>query len=126
MRRVAQYFGVGAAAAAVDIALFALFAGYFGYPYLIVGCATFVLATAVNYVLGVRFVFESGVRFARGHEILLVFAVGAVGLGLNQLALYLAVERLGAPLVPGKMLATALVFAWNYLMRARVVFRRPA
>ena len=126
MRRVAQYFGVGAAAAAVDIALFALVAGYFGYNYLVVGCATFVLATGVNYVLGVRFVFESGVRFARAHEIVLVFAVSAVGLVLNQAALYVAVGRLGAPLVPGKLLATALVFAWNYLMRARVVFRRRA
>ena len=126
MRRVAQYFGVGAAAAAVDISLFTLFAGYLGYNYLVVGCVTFILATAVNYALGVRFVFESGVRFARAHEILLVFAVSAVGLAINQAVLYAAVGRLGAPLLPSKLAATAVVFGWNYLMRSRVVFRPSA
>jgi len=68
MIRLVRYFGVGATAAAVDISLFTYFAGYLGYNYLIVGTITFVLATAVNYVLSVRFVFESGIRFARHHD----------------------------------------------------------
>ncbi|MEO5763732.1 MAG: GtrA family protein [Casimicrobiaceae bacterium] len=123
MIRVAKYFGVGAVASTVDISLFALFAGLLRYNYLIVGCFTFVLATAVGYVLTVRYVFESGVRFERRHEILLVFAVSAVGLALNQLVLYLSVEFAQANVVVGKLIATGAVFGWNYLARARFVFR---
>ena len=123
MIRVAKYFGVGAVAAAVDLSLFSLFAGVLKYNYLIVACVTFVLATAINYALSVRFVFESGVRFVRHHEIALVFAVSAIGLALNQTVLYAAVEFARLHVVLGKVVATGVVFLWNYLARSRFVFR---
>ena len=123
MKRLVQYFGVGATAAAVDISLFWFFAVQLGYQYLIVGLFTFILATAVNYVLSVRYVFESGVRFARHHEVLLVFAVSAIGLAVNQLVLYVAVGLLRFDVLLSKLIATAAVFAWNYTVRSRFVFR---
>ena len=124
MKRLVRYFGVGAVAATVDISLFAIFAGYLGYPYLIVAAFTFILATFVNYVLSIRFVFESGVRFARNHEMAIVFLVSGVGLGLNQLVLYLGVGLAHIEPIMSKMIATATVFGWNYMARARFVFRR--
>ena len=42
-----------------------LFAKLLGYNYLVVGCAGFVLATAVNYFLSIRFGFRSGARFSK-------------------------------------------------------------
>ena len=123
MKRIARYFGVGAMAAAVDIALFYLFAKTLGYNYLVVGTLTFIVATLVNYVLSIRYVFRSGVRFARTQEMLLVFAISAVGLALNQLALYAGVSKLGLGLLLSKVCATGAVFMWNYLARARIVFR---
>jgi putative flippase GtrA len=126
MIRLARYLGVGAAAAAVDISLFTLFAVYLGYNYLVVGFCTFVLATAVNYVLSVRFVFQSGIRFARHHEVMLVFAISAVGLVLNQLMLYLGIGLLKMHPVLTKLAGTGVVFGWNYAARSRFVFRRPS
>jgi putative flippase GtrA len=113
---------VGAAAAAVDIGLFMLFAGYYELPYLRVAAATFVLATLVNYLLSVRFVFVSGLRFGRASEIALVFAVSAIGLALNQAILAAAVELARAPLLAGKVSATGIVFFWNYLARRHFIF----
>ena len=126
MIRLARYLGVWATAAAVDISLFFVFAGYLGYNYLMVGFCTFVLATAVNYVLSVRFVFESGIRFARHHEIMLVFGISAVGLVVNQIMLYLGIGVLRLDLVLSKMAATGAVFGWNYMARSRWVFRSPS
>ena len=117
-----RYFLVGGAAAAVDISLYALFAQVLGYPYLVVAACTFVVATAVNYGLSIRHVFESGIRFGKRQEVALVFAVSAVGLAINQLALYVFVENFQANLIVAKVLATGAVFAWNYLLRSRVIF----
>ena len=122
MRTIARYIGVGAVAAAVDISLFGLFAGYLGFNYLLVGLATFVLATALNYSMSIRYVFVSGVRFARNEEILLVFAISFVGLILNQLALYVGIELLQMRIIVSKLVATGAVFAWNYTARSRFVF----
>jgi putative flippase GtrA len=93
-----------------------------GLPYLRVSAATFVLATLVNYWLSIRMVFVSGARFRRRWEIALVFAVSAIGLGLNQAILALAVERLGTGLFAAKILATGCVFFWNYFARRVLVF----
>jgi len=121
-RRFARYFAVGGAAAAVDIGLFLLFADVLGYPYLRVAAGSFVLATLVNYLLSVRFVFVSGQRFSRGWEIFWVYVVSAAGLLINQGVLALAVEVAYMGLLFAKLTATGTVFLWNYLARRAFVF----
>jgi putative flippase GtrA len=113
---------VGGVAACVDIGLFMLFARYLGLPYQPVAAATFTIATLVNYVLSVRYVFVSGARFGRKSEIVLVYVVSAVGLGLNALMLWGAVELARVSLLVAKLLATGTVFFWNYFARRHLVF----
>jgi putative flippase GtrA len=121
--RIVRYFFVGAVAAAVDIGLFTVFARLLGYDYFIVAGCTFIVATLVNYLLSVRHVFASGARFGRSLEVGLVFAVSAIGLAINQGVMFVAVERLGLDLVLSKILATGIVFLWNYQSRANFVFK---
>jgi putative flippase GtrA len=113
---------VGGVAAGVDIGLFMVLAHGLGLPYLRVAAATFVLATLVNYVLSVRYVFVSGARFGRRGEIALVYLVSAIGLGLNAAILWACVELVGLALLAGKLVATGTVFAWNYGARRLLVF----
>lgn len=122
LKRIARYFFVGGAAACVDIGLFWLFAQQLGLPYLRVSAASFVVATLVNYWLSIRFVFVSGARFRRRWEVAMVFAVSAVGLALNQTILALCVESLAFALIPAKLVATGVVFFWNYFARRVLVF----
>ena len=113
---------VGGIATCVDVGLFMLFAQGLGLPYLRVAACTFVVATAVNYILSVRIVFVSGLRFGRRQELALVFVVSGIGLALNQAILFAAVEWAGGPLLVSKLAATAIVFFWNYLARRHFVF----
>ena len=122
LKRIARYFGVGAAAACVDIGLFMLFAQGLGLPYLRVAAGSFIAATLVNYALSVRYVFVSGTRFRRRWEIVLVFVVSAVGLAINQAILAAGVEMAGLSLFLAKVAATGVVFFWNYLARRFLVF----
>jgi putative flippase GtrA len=122
--RLVRYFFVGGAAALLDISLFTLFAHVLGFNYLVVASCTFILATIANYVLSIRHVFESGSRYRKTHEIVLVFLVSVVGLLCNQSVLYFMVNTLNLHLVLAKIVATATVFAWNYLLRAKVIFYR--
>lgn len=121
-RLLGRYFLVGGAAACVDIGLFLLFAKGLGLPYLRVAAATFVIATLVNYILSVRFVFRSGQRFGRRWEIALVYLVSGVGLALNQAILFACVEWVHLGLLLSKLAATGTVFFWNYLARRFFVF----
>ncbi len=121
-RSIVRYFIVGGTAAAFDFVFFTLFAYVLGYPYLVVGAVGAILATMVNYVLSVRFVFSSGVRFSRHAEIVAVYLVSGVGIGVHQLALFVLVEGLMVHLLVSKVLATCMTFAWNYTLRRFYVF----
>jgi putative flippase GtrA len=120
--KIIKYFFVGGIAAVADIGLFYLGAAVAGWNYMIVGTVSFTLATLVNYIISIRVVFQSGARFSRHYEMLLVFLVSCVGLALNQLILYVCVSVLAIHLLPAKLIATAGVFLWNYHLRSRFVF----
>jgi len=123
--KIVRYFFVGGAAATVDIGWFFLFAKVAGFNYLVVAPFGFLLATWVNYQLSVRHVFQSGVRFSRGREIILIYVISAVGLLVNQAVLFGLVEQLGAELMMAKLTATATVFFWNYFARNNYLFAPP-
>jgi putative flippase GtrA len=121
-RGIGRYFLVGGFCSAIDIGIFTLFAKYLGLPYLRVAAASFVLATLVNYWLGIRFVFVSGQRFRRRWEFAMVFAVSAAGLAFNGAILWLGVEFGHLDLVVAKVAATGCVFFWNFLARRVLIF----
>ena len=60
-----RYFVVGGVAACVDFGLFFVAVMWFGVDWFPAAAVSFVAATAVNYLLSVVFVFESGVRSPR-------------------------------------------------------------
>ena len=120
--KIVRYFFVGGTAAAADLLLFGLLALVFGVHWFFAAAISFVPATAVNYLLSIRFVFRSQVRFARRAEVTLVFAVSAVGLALNELLLWIAVDGLAIGLLISKVLASGGVFLWNYGLRAYHIF----
>lgn len=121
--KIVKYFLVGGMAAAVDIAIFFVFAKVAGFNYLAVGAAGFVVATFVNYGLSIRYVFKSGARFSKEKEVLFVFALSAGGLAINQLLLYACIDLLNVEMMLSKFLATAAVFFWNYIGRNSFVFK---
>jgi putative flippase GtrA len=120
--KVIRYFFVGGFAALIDITLFAVFAKLLGYSYLIVSASTFIIATSINYILSVKFVFKSGVRFSKRTEVSLIFAVSLLGLIINQFAIYFFYELLGIDLVVAKIFTTFMVFFWSYFSRSMIVF----
>ena len=117
-----KYFFVGGISALIDISLFAFFAKYLGFNYLIVGFSTFMIATFFNYFLGIIFVFESGVKYKKTVEILLVFFVSFIGVIINLSSLYFFVEFIKVDILLGKILATSNTFFWNYFTRKKFIF----
>jgi putative flippase GtrA len=120
--RLVKYFFVGGAAATIDISLFALLTNFLGFPWVPVSICTFLLATLFNYLLSIKFVFESGVRHKKHVEIVGVFAISGLSLLVNQSVLYIAIELFGWHLLLSKIIATGIVFFWNYFGRSKIIF----
>lgn len=120
--KIIKYALVGGCAAVVDVGLFILFAKLWGFNYLLVGFCTFLIGTLVNYLLSIRFVFISGAQHKKRKEVLLVYTVSAMGLVLNLLILYICHEWFVIDVAVSKIIATGLVFFWNYLSRKKFIF----
>ena len=122
IRQFLSYFGVGGVSAIVEWAVFSLFEALFNVPFLLATALAFLVSTSVNWYLGRRFTFKSNrYQNKRGKEIVLVFSVSAVGLILNLIlmAVFVNVFRMNTHLLKtvAKILATGIVFFWNYLSR---------
>jgi len=120
--RLLRYFFVGGFAAFCDVGLFSISTSYFGLPWIPVSIATFIFATFVNYFLSIRFVFQTGARHQKHIEILGVYLVSTLALLVNQAVLYFTIEQLGWHLVASKVMATGVVFFWNYFARSKFIF----
>lgn len=101
-----------------------------GIPYLISGTIGFCASVIVNYILSMRFVFVRRDDISRQREFITYVILSAIGLGLNELILYICVDmvyvnwgwlqgflsRSGAELL-AKIGATGIVMIYNFVTR---------
>jgi putative flippase GtrA len=122
--KVIRYALVGGSVAAADVVFFYIFANLLSFNYLWVNAIGFVLGTLANYVLSVRLVFKSGTRFKMSEEIILIFFIATTSLLLNQIIIFVLIDKMGVNLMVSKLLTVASVFSWNYFSRKHFVFSR--
>jgi putative flippase GtrA len=120
--QVIRYFFVGGSAALTDLIIFYLLVDILGFNYVLVSILGFIVATLVNYLLSILFVFESGVRFNRFMELFYVYAVSSVGLFVHLATLTLFIEYFNYDKMASKVIAIISAFAFNYLLRKYFVF----
>lgn len=125
-KNIVRYFFVGGFAAFVNLFIFFIFAKLLCFNYIVVGVLAFLIATFANYILSIQHVFESGARFERKQELFWVYIVSLIGLGIDMGTLYLCIDIFTIEMMLGKVIATGIVFFWNYFARKHFVFKvRP-
>jgi putative flippase GtrA len=90
--------------------------------YLVSAAFSFVLGTTLSYTLSILFVFDLRRFSSRAAEYAVFVLVGAIGLGLNELLLWMATDLLGIYYVISKIIAASLVFFWSFGARKLVLF----
>lgn len=117
-----RYFWVGGVATIFDIVPLYLLVEYVHIHYLLAACLTFILGTAVNYILSVAWVFK---RNGLAHHVnfILFGAIGLIGLGLNLLIIWALVDKTGLWYMYAKFISTILVLFWNFSARRFVVMK---
>jgi len=117
-----RYLAVSGAALAVDTAGLLLAANFV--HYLWAATFGFLLGAVTSYLLSVRWVFRHRRLAAFPKTEFAAFAaVGVAGLGLNNLAIYVAVEHAGLGLLAAKAAAAMLTFSFNFGLRKWGLFR---
>lgn len=128
IRQFISYFVVGGVSAFVEWVAFWLLGKLFGMAYLPATALAFIFSTSANWFLGRTFTFKnSNLRENKTKEIFQVFGVSGIGLVMNLGLMYLFVSVLGMKTdllkTAAKILATGIVFIWNYLSRKLWIYK---
>ncbi len=116
-----RFIVAGLATFAVEYALLILLKEGLGIQYLIANAIAFTVAVALNYLLSVAWVFH-GARQGGNVAKIAFFTVSVIGLGLNQLLMWLLVGLGGLYYLVAKLITSTLVMLWNYAAKRKVLF----
>jgi len=85
--------------------------------YFAASAISFIVSTIINYILSMRFVFKGKEDVSRTRELLLFVFLSLVGLGLNQMIMWVTVETLSIYYMIAKILSAVIVSAYNFISR---------
>ena len=117
---LARFCIVGGVSLVIDMGLLYILTEYAGLPYLWSSAISFTVSLIINYWLNVTFVFTFANK-PSVKQITLFAGSSVVGLGLNQVCMWLFVEKFGIYYMLSKILATIIVTAWNYVIKRKAV-----
>ena len=117
-----RYGFVGGVAFVADYGSLFVLTHYVGLHYLWSAAIAFIIGLTVNYLLSISWVFNKN-RCAKPWVEFLVFAlIGVIGLGLNELIMYVATDLIAIHYMLSKLISTGIVFCWNFFARKFIIF----
>jgi putative flippase GtrA len=118
-----RYTFVGGLAFIVDFGLLFLLTEFAGLYYLASATCSFLAGLLVNYYISTIWVFGSS-PYKKGMEFLLFAIIGIIGLGLNDVLIWVFTEKAGLYYMLSKLLTAVLVYLWNFLGRRYLIFNK--
>ena len=122
--QLVRYFLVGGLAFVVDYVSLWFLTEVCGLHYLLSAAIAFILGLTCNYLLSTHWVFNRRRLQNRWGEFTVFALIGIAGLGLNELVMYLGTDVFQLHYMVSKLIATALVFFWNFFARKFILFNK--
>ena len=118
-----RYLFVGGVAFIADISTLALLTEKFAVHYLLSAGVAFLVGLTVNYLISIYWIFPKSSLSNRSAEFAVFAAVGVIGLGLNEAAMWIFTDTLSFHYMASKVISTAVVFFWNFIARKILLYR---
>ena len=101
----------------IDAGLLFLLTEFCGIHYLISGMISFTASVIYNYILSVKWVFDAKKDANKTQEFIVFIVLSVIGLGINQLFMWLFVDMMHIYYMLSKIIATVIVMVYNFITR---------
>lgn len=120
-----RYVFVGGIATVVDWGALYILTEFANLYHLVSAIISFILGLLTNFFLSKLFVFKANeARVKPVLEFLSYALIGLAGLGITELIMFLLTDCAALHYMISKIIATVVVFAWNYLARKILVYKK--
>ena len=119
-----RYGFVGGVAFVVDYGSLYVLTEFLSVPYLWSAAIAFILGLVTNYLLSISWVFKKNATLQRWQEFLFFAIIGVIGLGFNELIMYVGTDLLHLHYMLSKLISTVIVFFWNFFARKYLLFNK--
>jgi len=117
-----RYTFVGGFAFVVDFGTLFLLTEVFHIHYLLSAAIAFILGLITNYFLSIKWVFSIRSIENKKIEFLLFSIIGLIGLGLNELLLWIFTDLILIHYLLSKIITAIFVYLWNFIGRKYLLF----
>lgn len=117
MQQIIRFAVVGGSAFVIDYGIMIFLTEVFGVNYLISSGISFTVSVIFNYVLSVKWVFNVTDERSKTQDFAVFIILSVIGLGINQVIMWLAVDILGIFYMLSKIGATGVVMVYNFVTR---------
>ncbi|MCI8939636.1 MAG: GtrA family protein [Dorea sp.] len=117
MKQIIRFGFVGGGAFAIDYGIMIFLTEIAGINYLVSSAVSFVISVIFNYILSVKWVFDVSGERSRTQDLTVFMILSLIGLGINQLIMWLTVDKLHIFYMLAKIGATAVVMVYNFVTR---------
>ena len=119
INQVLKFGVVGGIAFVIDYGILFLLAKVIGLNELISAAISFIISLTFNYFLSTKWVFEAKKQTPK--EVIIFVLLSVVGLGINEVLIYLGTKKLGIDVMIVKLFATAIVMVYNFITRKLII-----
>lgn len=108
----------------IDYGIMTLLTERFAVNYMLSCGISFTVSVVVNYILSVTFVFETDKSKNKAGEFVIFVILSVIGLGINEVCMWVAVEFLGIHYMIAKIGATGVVMVYNFVSRKMFIEKK--
>lgn len=116
INQILKFGVVGGGAFLIDYILLYILTEYLNIYYLTSSIISFIISLIFNYILSIKWVFDV-TKKQTIKEVLIFVVLSVLGLGINQVVMYVGADLLNIHYMFTKLVATAIVMVWNFVTR---------
>lgn len=118
IKQILKFGVVGGTAFVIDYGVFALLT-YLGMHYLLAQIFSFTISLAFNYWASIKWVFDAKKQTKK--EVIIFIVLSVIGLGINEMLLYIGVDKFKYHELVVKLIATFIVMVYNFVTRKLII-----